>query len=339
VRSTSAAVVAVVAVLWVLLLPAPAAAQCLTGGIVSACEDPIRGLEPRATVDGGKILPEGGFRVEAKGDHITVDFGVEVTAARVRFTISNVSPANLDQDTHLVFLATETPELTNPSPTRVFEFKIWGGLVDPAAQGTSIVGAGDGTNESSKRVGVLEWKAGTTYQIDISWDDAAQMFSFARDGDVLVDHQIASGKPVVMRYRYFHFSMPYMGNKVFWPVIKSIYGMYSVAVDATSEPFDAGMPDAGTADTGLLDSSGLSDLSDVSDVAATPDAAVDAGKSDVALSDDVGAEDDAGGGVPDAGGTPADSGAAPPINGGGDAPPPAGVNETTAGCSCAAVAP
>lgn len=230
----------------------PARGQCLTGGGANICEDPLTGASPESNVVGGTLLPGGGFRVDAKGDHVTFDLGADAAAASVRFTISNVSASNLDQDTHLVLLATDTPELQNPAPKRVLELKIWGNAVDPAAQGITILGAGDGVQEAKKNAGKLAWNAQVTYTIDVSWDHAEQRLRLTRSGQTLLDFQTGDvipgqpNPPLDLRYRYVHLAMPPLAGKTFWPVVKSVYGMASISATLPAGSGGAGGTDAGS---------------------------------------------------------------------------------------------
>ncbi|MBI5527744.1 MAG: hypothetical protein HY897_15545 [Deltaproteobacteria bacterium] len=103
-------------------------------------------------------------------------------------------------------------------------------------------------------------------------------------------------------------------------------------------PPDAGFPDAGQPDSGAVTDAATD--AGAPDVSEMPDTGADVGEHDAGpAEEDAGKEDVAGDDVLDAGGTSDDSGTAPPIDGGGDASPPAGGNETTAGCSCMVVGP
>ncbi len=55
-----------------------AKAQCLVGGDVNICEDPITGASAGATVTGGTLLPGVGLRIDAKGDAVVYDLGTYV---------------------------------------------------------------------------------------------------------------------------------------------------------------------------------------------------------------------------------------------------------------------
>jgi hypothetical protein len=212
-------------------------------GIVTVCEDPVSGTSPQANVDGGTFLPAG-FRIDEKGNHITFDFGEDLVAGTVRFTLTGIGPESLDQDTLLLLLATDTPELKNPAPTRGLELKIWGSAVDPTAAGNTRFGAGDTMQEAVKSAGILEYDPAETYEFEIAWDDAEQTLFMARDGEVLLDFETGDlipgpdNDPITMRYRYIHLAMPYLGNPQFWPIIDGVYG--AVAIGAT--PASGGPP-------------------------------------------------------------------------------------------------
>jgi hypothetical protein len=176
-----------------------------------------------------------------------------------------------------VALGCDAPEDENPAPARGLELKIWGGAVDPTAAGNTRFGAGDSMQEAVKSAGILEYDPAQTYEFEIAWDDAEQTLFMARDGEVLLDFQTGDlipgpdNDPILMRYRYIHLAMPYLGNSAFWPIIDGVYG--SVAIGAT--PASGGPPpgedtttgDDGDEITGTAGSEGTGDGEGSSEVA------------------------------------------------------------------------
>jgi hypothetical protein len=232
-------------------------AGCLPPGVVSICEDPVSGASPEAIVDGGSLLPTG-FRVDEKGNHVTFDLGEDAVDGRIRFTLTGIGPESLAQDTLLVMLATDTPELRNPEPTRVLELKIWGSAVDPSAEGNTRYGAGDLVDEAVKPAGVFDYDPTRTYEFEASWDDATKRLTLAMDGEMLLD--FVPSDPIAMRYRYVHLAMPYMPNNTFWPIMDGVYG--SVSIAATPASGGGGGESSTGADGGPPDADGSGTSSD-----------------------------------------------------------------------------
>jgi hypothetical protein len=266
------------------LLDDPVLAGCLPPGIVSICEQPLAGSSPQATVFGGTLLPAG-FRVDEKGDHVTFDFGEDLIEATIRFELTGIGPTSLAHDDVLVLLATDTPELHQPAPTRVLELRIWGSTVDPSQSGNTRVGVGDSMQEATKSAGILDYDTEHTYELELSWNDATQRLALVRDGEQLLDFHTGDqipgpeNDPIALRYRYVHVAMPYLANPGFWPVIDGVYGSFSIAATPASEGGESS-DDAADETTGAAESTSTSSATTIGDDSSSTDDGAIASSSD-----------------------------------------------------------
>lgn len=208
-------------------------AQCLEGGDVNFCEDPVTGTWNGSAPIGGSSVAEVGWRVDELGDRINYDLGSTVNRGAVRFAVSGISLGALSADQHLLLILSDVPDiLAQPTTSHSIEIKIWGSAADPNQVGTLALTAAYVPPGQSTIAGdnwtLLGWDPGETYVLDVAWDEATQDVTLTRNGaDSLAVH-VGGDDSGELRYRYLHLA-PDVPGPEFDSVVGSVYELVSLA--------------------------------------------------------------------------------------------------------------